>query len=47
MTFMIMIKVMTLLVSITIILLTNSIDVALSEIELLNNNLLIEGYVLT
>ena len=45
MTFMIMIKVMTLLVSITIILLTNNIDVALSEIELLNNNLQIEGYI--
>ena len=41
-----MIKVMTLLVvSITIILLTNNIDVALSEIELLNNNLRIEGYI--
>ena len=45
MTFMIMIKVMTLLVSITIILLTNNIDVALSEIESLNKNLRIEGYI--
>ena len=45
MVFMIMIKVITLLVSITIVLLTNNIDVALSEIELLNNNLRIEGYI--